>query len=59
MILKQLALLKNWSTTCFNRRGFCAAASAETMLNNLINHEQLGVPSNAGTDSAQGFDLVG
>lgn len=40
------------------RRAFCSMASGETLLEALQNHEASGVPKDAGTDSAAGFDLV-
>lgn len=58
-MMKQAAML--WSTMVAvsrHRRGFCTSISAETLLNKLINHEKMGVPCNAGTDSDKGFDLV-
>lgn len=40
------------------RRAFCSMTSGETLLEALQNHEASGVPTDAGTDSSAGFDLV-
>lgn len=43
---------------CGTCRAFGGTASGEQLLQDLTNHEQSGVPADAGTDSAAGFDLV-
>lgn len=55
-IVQQMACLP--SDEACQRRGLSSLTCGEELLHELKNHEAIGIPKDAGTDSAAGFDLV-